>query len=969
MPESVKSKWKQHTNRLLAKYTNYTFKIQASMLEVNDLENKYSFASRNDCQHADTIAEASVIAKTRARLKELEQDTSTPGLSMSPEQDERMIEISQSQYVIKIKEMENRLTISWENNQKVEALRVAIKCIKLLADTNIAPQFRIRSQASEDENGQPLLESLKDNFMSSDINIQAKETCRNWFYKTACIRELLPRIYIEISLLRCYRFLCDGEYPQIIARLSNMIKGVGDPMVALYTRLYLALTSSELLETTSFTELTSILNSSLLDYFYAFNWFRHERLQNWLLTSKMKYDDYLALHSPAIEWLFRCAAPGATQETFDSLVLHYQEYSNSSMILKHLCECFGGQFYASIPGEMLELICAASPSQVSKCHLCSLVAVQLSNVAVIASNEPSGKLQFLNDSWSFVMSQDDTSQYMECAAAFMKLIVVHFSHREALILLEDVVRHLNAATIDALTAKTYNFLGTFIENVVYGAKVHFEYFDMLIPSTSFLTLMDMFKRDSSVDVAKKVLRAFVSGSMRSSSTTSGTLRLHVVGPEAALAHTLLVVCCRVHDALSSLSTVSQRDEATRDISAFITRLGYVKSTTASERAQDEEMDALLMLYTDCRQVFFKLEQITRLLSSLVLRLAMHAYKRLDTGGHHKTSGHLRRNFIRSCLAFAHITIPSIESPIEKLELLVLAANIAQMTNCIMQMDALLKLSIVLVAELDMGALMISDNNEKPTHSRASSEDVKVDCNVIDHTMRIIANLMSVLVYAPSLHDEDAFYFVTALHKAVMERQTWNSSLSYRLHTNIARVRVRLMFVQLYALWGQESLPCCFNEVVSNDVLYGGDNKFSNEVQKRFSSSIETVTEEITALSDGLDIAAVAAQVELMLDFVNLVLPVLNYDKTQSTGASDSSPKQPKSRSGFALIRKCMIYTYEKLQSLKLATPTEIKRHYFNNTRDYVIDFMQEMFKRSDELKLETQAIQRLLDVLGTLALE
>lgn len=224
--------------------------------------------------------------------------------------------------------------------------------------------------------------------------------------------------------------------------------------------------------------------------------------------------------------------------------------------------------------------------------------------------------------------------------------------------------------------------------------------------------MGMFKRESSVDVAKKVLRAFVGGSMKKSSNRSGTLRLHVVGPEAAVAHTLLVVCCRVHDALDSLSTASERAEANRDISAFIARLGYVNETAnASERAQDEEQEALLMLYTDCRRSFYKLEPVKELLSTMVLRLAMHVHKRTGgtgggvasvVGGKKRTQA--RRNFIQSCLAFAHITIPSIEAPLEKLQLLVSAANVALVTSCIPQMDALVKAAIVLLAELEPSAI-------------------------------------------------------------------------------------------------------------------------------------------------------------------------------------------------------------------------------------------------------------------------
>ncbi|CAN0580264.1 unnamed protein product, partial [Ectocarpus sp. 12 AP-2014] len=39
-----------------------------------------------------------------------------------------------------------------------------------------------------------------------DVSAEARETCRNWFYKTACIRELLPRILIEVGARVCLFF-------------------------------------------------------------------------------------------------------------------------------------------------------------------------------------------------------------------------------------------------------------------------------------------------------------------------------------------------------------------------------------------------------------------------------------------------------------------------------------------------------------------------------------------------------------------------------------------------------------------------------------------------------------------------------------------------------------------------------------------------------------------------------------------
>lgn len=261
-----------------------------------------------------------------------------------------------------------------------------------------------------------------DSFTScNEISIEAKETCRNWFYKTACVREILPRIYVEICLLHSYRFISDSEYPAIISRLSSMIRGIGDPTVAVYTRMYLAITGIKLLDS----QTVQVLVDSFQDYLFMYKEFKVRKMISYLRAHEIDETEFLAIHSPAVEWILKSIGSKADLNQLNRIFSFYKDSSQNTMVLYHILNAFPGNYYASRCREIVQLIQNAAESQYRPIQLYRALAKKLVDVGPPEAD----RIAFLNDSWKVIALEGNLELYIDCTAVYMDLIVHHYSVR------------------------------------------------------------------------------------------------------------------------------------------------------------------------------------------------------------------------------------------------------------------------------------------------------------------------------------------------------------------------------------------------------------------------------------------------------------------------------------------------------------------------------------------------------------
>jgi hypothetical protein len=111
-----------------------------------------------------------------------------------------------------------------------------------------------------------------------------------------------------------------------------------------------------------------------------------------------------------------------------------------------------------------------------------------------------------------------------------------------------------------------------------------------------------------------------------------------------------------------------------------------------------DLEQQLSVYVDFRKSFPNLDLVNKILVHSVNKLAMKAHKLLNGKHNARTSA-----FVKACVAYSHITIPSLDDAFDRLQLFLTSAQVALINGLIGQGEGLLKAAIGLITNFSAPA--------------------------------------------------------------------------------------------------------------------------------------------------------------------------------------------------------------------------------------------------------------------------
>ena len=422
--------------------------------------------------------------------------------------------ISAQEFTNQLERLQKELHKFWDKDDKVACIRIAIQCAKLLNDVAspvFYPQKFILLTDILDTFGQLVLGRMKKltkhhsggkiNIDDDDLNIdyslipdKVQEICMNWFLKSACIREVLPRIYLELALVSCHKFMQRRVQQSDLLRLSKMVRGIAEPLCATYTAAYLARVGHS-------------INPEAKDYLMILTEF------SFLITAKAikegnskcaSDEQYFSLFEPAIDWLFQCLATGSNKKIFAEVFdLYEKSEKKKAIFLESIMRYFPSEIIASATTTMIMCIKDHYTEEKDKLRLIKELGLTLLKTPP-KKNQP--KLDYLNYGWEVMKQSQDAHMFLETAIVLVDFSIKNLNSSSVNVFIKEIFKKLQEF---ALSAGSGDSLYMKLEYLLVKVMLTAKDFSELIGFENLLGLLNYFPTSVKNKLCEMMLNFFV----------------------------------------------------------------------------------------------------------------------------------------------------------------------------------------------------------------------------------------------------------------------------------------------------------------------------------------------------------------------------------------------------------------------------------------------------------------------------
>ena len=653
---------------------------------------------------------------------------------------------------------------------------------------------RILRKCQYEDNG-AFVRALPRVFTAEDVREEAKYTCRNWFLKIAGNRSLVGRIYLEASISRCHHFLIGSTHQEelhdrVFARLARMCRGIAHPITSTFARAYVARRGSSLLPDSSPRQFLDDLLADAVRTFHSCA--ADEKNQN------ARGLHLLRILEPCIGMVveehgkglltWRCPRGARNDRLKRALRVAAGSGAPSGLcVLRHFLKNLPRDFAVEFAPQLTQLICAAPQEDGEGGPLVKLyVEAQADCFAQMGSFLSAGgdevrslsgeqRRQVLNATWRVALKYSSLDHFLRVASSFAGFVTSNFGDREVSVFLQSVLRHLRDHR-DSSGSPCSDHHASLVRGIVLGLFAHYsqEHGDLgpLFAQGALVPISDLaFETpERRLDFAEALLALLFKPNGRGAGSAP---QLAVSDP---LAQQFLLDHCQV---------VS--DATSGDINASHTRLRRVGALVSALILRCDfggSHEQLLGFLSTCRRSFHKLAQVQELCVHLACQAAAKILAR-SCGGDPRRHTAATLDAARACVAFCHVTLPSLQQAQPKLNLMLQAASVALMNGLVSQSESLVRGAVALAREEAEGA-------ER------------------DGFLRQCASLCLLLPGHPQL---GPLYVAKDLEEACAQESD------------------KISLLPMVCAFAQESLPYHCRGLDSSDVLYAGDEDYHRELQE------------------------------------------------------------------------------------------------------------------------------------------